>query len=131
MTDIPLPDEDLEYLNANFPKRWRRVVEEGDSNRRGIIISDYKLPANIYTVKKSNLMIIIPIDYPTSMIDMFYFVPHLERKDAMQINALATEAYFDETWQRWSRHYTWEPGKHSIVSHISYVGNQLKHDHNK
>lgn len=124
MTDFALPDEDLEYLDAHFPGQWEKVSE---GSKYGIIISDYQLP-DLYTPDKSDLMLIIPADYPTGMLDMFYFSPAISRKDGRGINALTDENHFERQWQRWSRHYTWEPGNHSIVSHISYVYNQLKYE---
>lgn len=125
VADFLLPDEDEEFLTAHFPSRWCKREEEGEI---GIIISDYPLPADLYTADKSDLMLIIPADYPTSGLDMFYFSPELSRKDGRTINAIAKEIHFEREWQRWSRHYEWEPGTDSIVSHISYVSNQLKHD---
>lgn len=124
MTDFALPDEDLEYLDAHFPGQWGKVSE---GSKYGIIISGYQLP-DLYTPDKSDLMLIIPADYPTGMLDMFYFSPGISRKDGRVINALTEENHFERQWQRWSRHYKWEPGTHSIVSHISYVYNQLKYE---
>ena len=125
MTDFILPPEDEEYLTANFPSRWEKCVED---SKRGIVISGYELPSAIYSCDTSNLMIIIPPDYPTGLIDMFYFDPALSRKDGGAINAVSPESHFGKSWQRWSRHYPWEPGKHSIITHISYVQNLLMYD---
>lgn len=118
---FPLPDDDREYLDANFPD-WAPVIEE---NKWGIIIQNYPIP-NGYTPDTTDLMIIIPQDYPMGAIDMFYFSPGIARKDGTAINALSDETHFNQTWQRWSRHYQWQPGVDNIAKHISYVRNQLK-----
>ena len=121
MTDLLLPSEDIEYLNANFPN-WKLLFE---NSKNGIRIPDYQLPSG-YTPEKSNLMIIIPSNYPTAKIDMFYFYPCIRKKDGTGIEALSKEVHFGENWQRWSRHYDWRAGIDSIATHISYIYNQLK-----
>ena len=119
--DFPLPDDDTEYLNAHFPG-WTQMTE---GSKRGLIIPNYPLPDG-YTPDKSDLMLIIPTDYPAGKIDMFYFDPHVARKNGKDIGALNDESHFWRNWQRWSRHYDWTPGVDSIVSHISFVHEQLK-----
>ncbi len=125
MADFILTEEDKEFLTSNFPSQWDGCSED---DKKGIIIRDYRLPADIYTPDKADLMLIIPDDYPLAELDMFYFCPELSRKDGRAINAIAQETHFGREWQRWSRHYEWHPGAHSIVSHVSYVWNQLEHD---
>ena len=117
--------EDEEYLNANFPSLWEYVTEGG---KNGIIIREYPVPEDMYTASKSDLMIIIPTEYPTAALDMFYFCPPLTRNSGAGINAISIENHFGFTWQRWSRHYQWVPGECSIVTHISWVANQLRYN---
>lgn len=124
MADFHLSDDDRQYLTASYRGRWK-MVAEGD--KHGIIIYEYELPDR-YTPEKSHLMLIIPADYPVGRIDMFYFSPPISRKDGSVINALAVENHFRRDWQRWSRHYEWHPGEHSVVSHIEFVHNQLEND---
>ena len=118
---FPLPKEDIEYLKANLFK-WKLYIED---SKKGIIISNYHLP-NGYMPDKSDLMLIIPDNYPTAKIDMFYFSQIIERKDGVKINRLENESHFGKTWQRWSRHYDWRPGIDSLATHIPYIENELK-----
>ena len=117
-----LPSEDTEYLNAHYPSQWRKVAEGGA--KYGICIEDFAVPDG-YTARQATLMILIPSGYPGAMVDMFYFCPPLGRLDGVAIDALASETHFDQTWQRWSRHYEWHPGEDSIVRHIEFVTEQL------
>ncbi|MDE0119051.1 MAG: hypothetical protein OXM55_03475 [Bdellovibrionales bacterium] len=126
MTNLLLPAEDIEYLSANF-SNWQPLSE---NSKKGILIPDYQLP-NGYIPKKSELMIIIPSDYPTAKIDMFYFCPDIKKKDGTDIAALNTETHFQRNWQRWSRHYDWRAGIDNIATHISYIYNQLKFEIDK
>lgn len=119
--DLPL--EDIQYLDENYPSKWRKVAE--GNGKYGLLIDDFPIPKG-YTVEKSRLMVLIPSGYPGSMLDMFYFSPPLGKSDGSAIGYLASENHFGQTWQRWSRHYSWQPGIDSIVSHIEYVINQLK-----
>ncbi|MCY4611877.1 MAG: hypothetical protein OXC38_09310 [Gammaproteobacteria bacterium] len=116
-----LPEEDIEFLRAEYSRRWK-PVSEGD--KEGLIIKNYRLPRG-YTPEKSDLLLLIPSDYPTGMIDMFYFDPEVLREDGSSIAALAPESHFERTWQRWSRHYPWRPSVDSIATHMTYVKNQL------
>ena len=117
-----LPEEDLEFLNGNFNDKWERVAE---GNKRGLIIHSYGLPQG-YTPNEVNLMLLIPTDYPAGQLDMFYFSPGVSREGGIAIGGLSFETHFGTQWQRWSRHYTWRPGEDNIVTHVSYVRNELK-----
>ena len=117
----PLPQEDTEFLNENG-HTWNQEIE-GD--KRGLIISNYKLPSG-YAPREVTMMLLIPSDYPTAKVDMFYFSPGASREDGVTIGALSEEEHFGRRWQRWSRHYDWHPGEHNLAYHITYVGNQLK-----
>ena len=126
MTIFSLPLEDREYLEANFPN-WKPVSED---SKKGIVIYDYHLPKG-YNLKKSDLMFLIPDNYPTTKIDMFYFYPDINRIDRANIEALSPETHFQRTWQRWSRHYNWRVGIDNISTHITYIHNQLKFEIDK
>ncbi|MDE0503455.1 MAG: multiubiquitin domain-containing protein [Paracoccaceae bacterium] len=117
--------EDLEYLEANYPSQWRQESE--GNGKSGLLIENFPLPDG-YTEKKSTLMLLIPSGYPGAALDMFYFSPSLKRSDGSPVSAVAIEEHFGRTWQRWSRHYTWEPGFDSVVKHIEYVNNDLKNE---
>ncbi len=117
-----LPDEDTEFLNIQYNDQWEELADVGKS---GLLIKEYSLPDG-YTPRKTNLMLIIPGNYPGAMIDMFYFNPPVERKDGKGIAALVDEVHFDQQWQRWSRHYEWRPGIDNISNHLTYVHNELK-----
>ena len=94
VTAFTLPDEDLEYLGAKFDSRWEMVSE---GNKRGIIISKYKLP-DCYQPSIAELMILIPPNYPVGMIDMFYFSPDISRKDG------ATNSMYKPRNTLWKSH---------------------------
>ena len=117
--------EDLEYLEAHYPSRWRRESE--GNGKSGLFIEDFPIPDG-YTETKSTLMLLIPSGYPGAALDMFYFSPSLNRSDGSSVRAVAVEEHFGLTWQRWSRHYTWEPGVDSVVKHIEYVKHDLKNE---
>ncbi len=117
-----LPLEDIQYLNEHYPSQWRKVTE--GNSKYGLCIDDFPIPAG-YTVENSTLMVLIPSGYPGSILDMFYFFPLLTKSNGSSINALCPEFHFGQTWQRWSRHYKWQPGFDSVVTHIEFVKNQL------
>ena len=115
--------EDEEYLNSNYPGRWELVSNSPE--KFGLVIRDFPVPEG-YTVAAATLMMLLPCGYPGSGLDMFYFLmPGLEKVSRAPIGALAREDHFDRQWQRWSRHYQWEPGQDSVVTHIEYVKNEI------
>jgi len=120
-----LPSEDVEYLDANFPSKWKKVTE--GTGKHGLIVEDFTIPLG-YTVSKSNLLVLIPVGYPGSALDMFYFLPHLHKSDETAIECLVAEVHFDENWQRWSRHYDWEAGVDSLAKHIQRVETNLSRE---
>ena len=126
MTNFSLPPEDIEYLNINY-SNWKPLSEDF---KKGIIICNYLLPKG-YNPEKSDLMLLIPDNYPTAKIDMFYFSPDIARIDQANIEALNPETHFQRNWQRWSRHYDWRVGIDNISTHITYIHNQLKFEIDK
>ncbi len=120
-----LPEEDRQYLSKTFDSKWRQV-EEGNK-KWGLLIDEFPIPEG-YNVQHSTLMVLIPTGYPGSRLDMFYCHPPLGRPNGTSIQALATEFHFGQDWQRWSRHYDWNPGEDSIARHLEFVKNQLSHE---
>lgn len=121
-----LPEEDIEYLNSHYPSQWKKTSE--GNGKYGLIIENFPLPGG-YTLEESTLMVLIPSGYPGSGLDMFYFDPPLNRLDGQAIGCSdSIETHFARQWQRWSRHYQWNPGSDFLVNHIEYVRNELEEE---
>ena len=116
--------EDIEYLEANYSGQWSLTDPHTGGDLVGLVIENFRLPDG-YTTSTADLMIIVPNGYPGSMLDMFYFDPPLQRIHGQAIHALASEFHFGRQWQRWSRHYQWQPGYDSLVTHIERAKNLL------
>lgn len=117
-----LLDEDVEYLNAHHAGDWRKVAE--GVGKFGLIIDAFQVPAG-YQEAESTLMLLVPSGYPGAALDMFYLRPPLHKRNNGTIPALADATHFGSTWQRWSRHYEWNPGDDNVAKHIQYVGYEL------
>ena len=115
--------EDVEYLNAHYPSLWRKDME--GEGKFGLFVCPYALPEG-YAESETTLMVLVPSGYPGVPIDMFYLNPPIHRRDGAPINALADESHFGVTWQRWSRHYQWNPGEDNLVAHLEYVRHELE-----
>ncbi len=120
---LELLPEDIEYLHVTYRKQWLGL-SEGNS-KFGLLIEDFPVPKGILPAT-SNLMILIPVGYPGSPLDMFYFDPPLRKSNDMDIACVSTEMHFGRKWQRWSRHYQWSPGQDDLTRHIEYVRNELQ-----
>ena len=119
---ILLPEEDEEFLNSNG-HHWKPLDEMGA--KHGLLIKCFPIPDG-YRPATTDLMLLIPADYPAAGIDMFYFDPGIARNDRRDIGALEIETHFNRNWQRWSRHYDWRAGVDNVATHITYVKNQLE-----
>ncbi len=117
-----LTPEDEKYLKRHFPRLWKIL---NGSNESGLLIKNYPLPEG-YDCDKSDLMLLIPPAYPTAGLDMFYFDPPIQYQNSTKPDAVSTETHFERSWQRWSRHYQWEPGNHGMATHIQRTKNTLK-----
>lgn len=118
--DFHLPEEDVDYLNAlGLP--WETVAQGGVN---WLLLHNYPVPAG-YNVTAATVAIRIEATYPTGLLDMAYFYPPLARADGQPINALTPLVVDGKTFQQWSRHYTWVPGEHSLITHMGCVGHWL------
>lgn len=118
--DFELSDDDIGFLDSDF-KGWQTIISDVE---RGIIIKNHLLPEG-YNCQKVEIMILIPQDYPVAALDMFYISPEITKTNSRNIEALDNETHFNRQWQRWSRHYQWQAGIHSIATHLQVVKNSL------
>ena len=119
-----LPPEDKEYLDAN-QQNWKKCSE--GQGKYGLIVEDFRIPKG-FDITTSTLMLLIPAGYPAAPLDMFYFNPPLGKKNGQIPDRLTSEIHFGTSWQRWSRHYDWHVGVHSLVSHIEYIYSELREE---
>jgi len=115
--------EDIEYLDANHQGRWRKLNE--GSGKYGLLIEGFSVPGG-FEQSKADLMVLIPVGYPATPLDMFYLDPSLSKLNGRDLEALSIEEHFSRQWQRWSRHYQWNPGEDDVARHIEFVWRQLQ-----
>lgn len=117
--------EDEEYLDRTYPSAWKLV--QASAAVTGLVIADFPVPSGLRPPTTS-LLVLVPNGYPGSALDMFYFAPPIERSDGKPIAAVGPEEHFGRTWQRWSRHYQWEPGVDSMVRHLEYITSEIEQE---
>lgn len=119
--DFILPAQDLDFLNNKFKDKWQSIIS---NNEQGVIVTKYSLPKG-YSQSEVDIMILIPKDYPMAQLDMFYILPEITKTNNTNIKALNKENHFDKQWQRWSRHYDWQPGIYNIATHFHIIEQAL------
>ncbi|WP_017754957.1 E2/UBC family protein [Calidifontibacillus oryziterrae] len=125
--EFSLPEEDIEFLNSS-EWEWETIV---DGNNRWLLINNFPVP-NGYNQTKVTAAIQILSGYPTSQLDMVYFYPALHRKDNISIGqANVSQNICGVIYQRWSRHYQWKPGLHSLTTHILVIEEWLQREFDK
>lgn len=115
--EFALPEEDEESLIAlGLP--WETIRDGGG---QWLLLHEMEFREG-FNVRKGSVALQIPPSYPTAGLDMAYFHPHLARVDGGPIRqAQAMQPLDGKHWQRWSRHYTWEPGVHNLSTHIVLI----------
>lgn len=120
--DFELGPDDVQALQASGHP-WE-TIRSGSA--RYVLIHNYPVPPGF---NHSEARVAIRIDtYPPGPLDMAYFWPLLARADGKPINALTTVTIDGETYQQWSRHYTWRSGIDTLGSHLRRVRAWLTHE---
>lgn len=116
----PMTAEDFQYLKATGLE-WEVIEWERNLLLK---IKSWPLPPG-YNLSVVDVALVIPLTYPAAQLDMFYFFPAVQRAGNVPINALTTQDFFGQSWQRWSRHRTagsaWRPGLDDIGSHLAFM----------
>ena len=121
---FPLPEEDVEFLEAH-ESTWETLQEGGSrGNRRWLLLHDIAVPEG-YSHSEVTVALMIPPGYPDAALDMAYVYPALSRKDGVTIPNLTKQQIGDQSFQRWSRHRTrqhpWRMGEDDIGTHLALV----------
>ena len=127
-----LTSEDLEWLDTHYPGAWELVPEVGNAY---LIIRNFDIPAGYRwsslpeglpdQQNTREFMLVIPANYPTTPLDMFYLYPGIQKTNNQPINALVSETHLNKKWQRWSRHYPWKAGIDNVETHINNMKDVL------
>jgi len=119
---FPLPEDDEESLNAlGIP--WETIREGGN---QWLLLHEMPFREG-FNHCTGSVAVQIPPSYPTAGLDMAYFSPHLARVDGKPIGQTQCQQPIDgKQWQRWSRHYSWLPGVHSVSTHIVLIHRWLE-----
>lgn len=119
--EFALLDVDEEFLN-NHHASWETLL---DGPRRWLVIHDYPVPLG-YGVKRIDLALEVPSNYPMAQIDMFYAHPPLVLANGQRL--ANTEAFVDikgRQFQRWSRHRgagaPWLSNTDNVITHLALV----------
>lgn len=112
-----LPEEDVDFLDSKS-LQWETINYGGC---QWVLLHDFLLPKG-YNHETVTAAIQITSSYPTSQLDMVYFYPSLRREDNVVIGAADQPMEIEgKTYQRWSRHYPWKAGLHSLATHIQSI----------
>jgi hypothetical protein len=69
------------------------------------------------------LVVQIHPGYPRVQLDMVYVFPVLSLVSGRGIPAVqGLESIDNRVFQRWSRHYVWDPMRHNIAIHLQFAG---------
>lgn len=121
-----LPERDRDYLK----EKGYEYQEYTEENQRGIILKNWSLPSDKFTLDKIDLLVLIPVGYPDNRLDMFYNFPEvLLKQEQQKARAADQPLQFNSTqWQRWSRHLAgdaWRPGIDGIHTFIQAIQQAL------
>jgi len=113
--EFNLPEEDKEYLDK-IGYEW----ETTRSNGIWLLIHHFPVPSG-YNVSEATIAINM-VAYAPGPLDMVYVNPTLTRLDGKVINCVQCYEIIDnKSFQRWSRHYTWDNEKCNLITHLIQV----------
>lgn len=92
-----------------------------------IILRGYLIPAG-YNTAAADAAIRIPPSYPDGGLDMVYFFPGLSLVNGRTIAKLTPHPLEGKQYQQWSRHYPWEPGLHTLCTHLLLIRSWLEQE---
>jgi hypothetical protein len=121
-------------LAANLPERDIEFLQEKEFNYELIefpgglylIINDFPFPP-AYLPRTAKTLIVVPVGYPDSGLDMIFTNPDVKLKDDRWPQSSEAHVTHNKlTWQQWSRHYTWRPGVDNIRTFITAMKQELE-----
>lgn len=121
--DFQLGEDDCLCLNG-YGFLWDALVEK---NVQWVILRGYTIPPG-YNVVTADAAIRIPPSYPDGGLDMVYFFPALSLKSGRAIAKLTLHPLEGKQYQQWSRHYPWQPGVHSLCTHLLLIKTWLERE---
>lgn len=87
-----------------------------------VVIRNNAIPPGKYWQTAADILIRIPETYPQGKLNMFWADPPLVFISGQHPEATPVRNEFlGRSWQRWSRHYKWNPRQHSLVTHWAFV----------
>lgn len=114
--EFQLLSRDEQHLDAVGHHWETRLTVDG---ARWLVIRDYVLPKG-YSEQAVQLAINISLGYPLAMLDMFYIYPTVRLASGAMIPQTEGTAQIDNlTFQRWSRHRSWDPASDNIVTQLA------------
>ncbi|MBK7143602.1 MAG: hypothetical protein IPH75_16185 [bacterium] len=92
-----------------------------------IVIDDYPLPAGVYNLQTTRLLIKLPVSFPQGAPDMFWVSPNLTfEAGGIPRQAETMESIGGESWRRFSWHpKNWNPGSCTLITFIEFINCRL------
>ena len=117
----PIKD-DVQALRAS----GLTVSTFSNGNGWNVVVESYKLPVDLYDQPTVDILIQIPEAYPQAKLDMFWLYPTTRLASGeLAKRTEHMESHLDRKWQRWSRHYAWDPQRHSLLTHFEAIEQAL------
>jgi hypothetical protein len=120
-----LPERDRKYLE----QRGLNYREVDEVSQKGIVITDFVLPTDLFNLPQADVLILLPQGYPDVPTDMFYLFPwvSLSQLGRYPTTADQPQQFVGKSWQRWSRHNNeWRIGTDGIHTALIRMETALK-----
>lgn len=102
-------------------------IETNEGPEICIIFKGYKIPSNIWTLDKVDLLVVTHTTYPNAKMDMFWVDPPITLKSGAQAQAVSPDTRCGRSWLRFSWHVqSWNPAHDNLITYLNVVDDRLK-----
>jgi hypothetical protein len=122
---VPLLEDDERYLEHK-ELDWEIIVESGVEL---LVIKNFAIDKLKYDHEAVDLLIIIPPQYNSAQLDMWYVEPWIKLLSTGGYPPTADQSiqFLGRTWQRFSRHFPiWRPGVDTLSTLLVFAFRELQ-----
>ena len=116
-----IPESDRDFL-VEKEYTFQLIPEQGSVH---LILQNIPFSEK-FNPRFADILIMIPVGYPTAPLDMFWTFPEITLANgAAPETTEMRQEFHGKNWQRWSRHGAWRPGVDNLRTFIKAMRKEI------